>query len=269
MTDANLVRVLGRQTALGVGLIRYDTVAAGPAAIRAAAGKLAAEGKPFIVVDTLTNADLDAIGEACRGFSLVTGGSGLALGLAPRLRPEGMAAATPALPAVGGRIVCLSGSASEATNAQVARFAAAHPVLRLDPVSLADGRQTAAEAVAWALERLEDGPCLVSATAPPAEVKAAQAALGTERAAAMVEAALAAVATALREAGVRRFVVAGGETSGAVATALRASRLAVGAQIAPGAPWCVTVDPEPVALALKSGNFGGEDFFARAILTAP
>jgi uncharacterized protein YgbK (DUF1537 family) len=269
MTDANLVRVLGRQTALDVGLIRYDTVAAGPAAIRAAAGKLAAEGKPFIVVDTLTNADLDAIGEACRGFSLVTGGSGLALGLAPQLRPAGAAVTPPALPAVGGPIICLSGSASEATNAQVARFAEAHPVFRLDPVNLAEGRQTAAEAVAWALERLKDGPCLVSATAPPAEVKAAQAALGTERAAAVVEGALAAVATALRKAGVRRFVVAGGETSGAVATALRASRLAVGAQIAPGVPWCVTVEPEPVALALKSGNFGGEDFFARAILTAP
>ena len=77
------------------------------------------------------------------------------------------------------------------------------------------------------------------------------------------------MATALRQAGVRRFVVAGGETSGAVATALRVSRLAVGAQIAPGVPWCVTVEPEPVALALKSGNFGGEDFFARAIATAP
>ncbi len=269
MTDANLVRVLARQTALGVGLIRYDTVAAGPAAIRAAAEKLAAEGKPFIVVDTLTNADLDAIGEACRDMRLVTGGSGLALGLAPQLRQPGAAAITPALPAVGGPIVCLSGSASEATNAQVARFAAAHPVFRLDPVALAEGRQTSAEAAAWALHRLGDGPCLVSATAPPAEVKAAQAALGADRAAAIVEAALAAVATALRQAGVRRFVVAGGETSGAVATALGVSRLAVGAQIAPGVPWCVTDEAEPVALALKSGNFGGEDFFARAIATAP
>jgi len=269
MTDANLVRVLGRQTALGVGLIRYDTVAAGPAAILAAAGKLAAEGKPFIVVDTLTNADLDAIGEACRGMRLVTGGSGLALGLAPQLRAATAAATAPSLPAVGGPIVCLSGSASEATNAQVARFAAAHPACRLDPVALAEGRQTAAEAAEWALQRLAEGPCLVSATAPPAEVKAAQAKLGTERAAAVVEEALAAVATALRDAGVRRFVVAGGETSGAVATALGVTRLAVGAQIAPGVPWCVTDAAEPVALALKSGNFGGEDFFARAIATAP
>ena len=131
------------------------------------------------------------------------------------------------------------------------------------------GHYEQAEAAAWALNRLESGPCLVSATAPPAEVEAAQVALGADRAAAIVEAALASVATALREAGVRRFVVAGGETSGAVATALRVSRLAVGAQIAPGVPWCRTVDSEPVALALKSGNFGGEDFFARAIATAP
>jgi uncharacterized protein YgbK (DUF1537 family) len=269
MTDANLVRVLARQTGLGVGLIRYDTVAAGPAAILAAAEKLAAEGRPFIVVDTLTNADLDAIGAACRGLKLVTGGSGLALGLAPQLRPAGASPSAAALPAVGGPIVGLSGSCSEATNAQVARFAAAHPVMRLDPVGLAEGRQTVAEAARWALDRLESGPCLVSATAPPAEVKAAQAKLGAERAAAVVEAALAAVAATLRHEGVRRFVVAGGETSGAVATALRVSRLMVGAQIAPGVPWCVTDEAEPVALALKSGNFGGEDFFARAIATAP
>jgi uncharacterized protein YgbK (DUF1537 family) len=269
MTDANLVRVLSRQTALGVGLIRHDIVAEGPAAVRAAAGKLAAEGKPFIVVDTLTHADLDVIGEACRDFRLVTGGSGLALGLAPQHRPAGAALGAPALPAVGGPVVCLSGSCSEATNAQVRRFGEGQPVLKLDPLALAEGRQTAAAAAAWALARLDAGPCLVAATAPPAEVKAAQAALGAERAATVVEAALAAIASTLRNAGVRRFVVAGGETSGAVATALGVARLQVGAQIAPGVPWCTTVEPEPLALALKSGNFGGEDFFAQAIATAP
>lgn len=269
MTDANLVRVLARQSAVGVGLIRHDSVAAGPAAIRAAAESLAAEGKPFIVVDTLTSGDLDAIGEACRDFRLVTGGSGLALGLAPHLRPDGAPLSAAALPTVGGPIVCLSGSCSEATNAQVRRFAERRPVCRLDPVALAEGRQTAAEAAAWALARLEKGPCLVSATAPPDAVKAAQAALGAERAATVVEEALAAVAVTLKRAGVLRFVVAGGETSGAVATALGASRLVVGAQIAPGVPWCVTVGSEPVALALKSGNFGGEDFFAEAIAAAP
>lgn len=269
MTDANLLRVLSRQTALGVGLIGYDTVARGAAAIRAAAEALAAEGKPFIVVDTLTDADLDAIGEACRDFRLVTGGSGLALGLAPQHRPAGAALAAPALPVVGGPVVCLSGSCSEATNAQVRRFAEAHPVLRLDPVALAEGRQTAAEAVDWARARLGSGPCLVAATAPPAEVKAAQAALGAERAAMVVEEALAAVASSLRQAGVRRFVVAGGESSGAVATALGVARLQVGAQIAPGVPWCTTVGADPLALALKSGNFGGESFFEQAIATAP
>ncbi|HET7716635.1 MAG TPA: 3-oxo-tetronate kinase [Bauldia sp.] len=268
MTDPNVVRVLARQTAVGVGLIRHHTVAEGPAAIRTAAETLAAEGNPFIVVDTLTNADLDVIGEACRDFRLVTGGSGLALGLAPRLRAGDVTGAT-VLPEVGGPIICLSGSCSEATNAQVQRFAEKHPVHRLDPVALAEGRQTAAEAVAWAAARLAVGPCLVSATSAPAEVKAAQAALGADRAAAVIEEALAAVAFALRQAGVRRFVVAGGETSGAVATALGVSQLAVGPQIAPGVPWCVTLGAEAVALALKSGNFGGEDFLAEAIATAP
>jgi uncharacterized protein YgbK (DUF1537 family) len=269
MTDANLVRVLSKQTSVGVGLIRYDTVTEGPAAILAAAERLAAEGKPFIVVDTLTNADLDAIGEACRDLRLVTGGSGRARGHAPQHRPAGGAVAAPVLPAVGGPILCLSGSASEATNAQVRRFAERHPVRKVQPVALAEGRETTEALAAWAIEKLREGPCLVSATASPAEVKDAQGQLGAERAAALVEGALAAVAKALRQAGVRRFVVAGGETSGAVATALGVSLLAVGAQIAPGVPWCTTVESEPVALALKSGNFGGESFFEQAIATAP
>ncbi|MCB1502217.1 MAG: four-carbon acid sugar kinase family protein [Bauldia sp.] len=269
MTDSNLVRVLSRQTAVGVGLIRYDTVARGAAAVRAAAEVLAAEGRPFIVVDTLTDADLDVIGEACEGFALVTGGSGLALGLAPRLRPGAVATAATALPAIGGPVVCLSGSCSEATNAQVRNFAANHPVRRLDPIALAEGRDTAADAASWALAKLKDGPCLVSATASPAEVKAVQEKLGTDRAATVVEAALSHVAAELGRAGVRRFVVAGGETSGAVATALGISQLAVGAQIAPGVPWCVASGSVPVAVALKSGNFGGEAFFEQAIATAP
>jgi 3-dehydrotetronate 4-kinase len=269
MTDSNLVRVLSRQTAVGVGLIRYDTVARGAAAVRAAAEALAAEGKPFVVVDTLTNDDLDVIGEACEGFALVTGGSGLALGLAPRLRPGATTATATALPSVGGPIVCLSGSCSEATNAQVRHFAGSHPIRKLDPLALAEGSETAAEAVSWALAKLRDGPCLVSATASPAEVKAVQEKLGTERAAAVVEEALSHIATELRRAGVRRFVVAGGETSGAVATALGISQLTVGAQIAPGVPWCVASGSDPVAVALKSGNFGGEAFFERAIATAP
>jgi uncharacterized protein YgbK (DUF1537 family) len=268
MTDANLVRFLGKQTALGVGLIRHDTIAEGPEAIRAAAEKLAAEGKPFIVVDTLTNDDLMAIGAAVRDFALVTGGSGLALGLAPQHGGAGVGAAV-ALPAIGGPTICLSGSSSDATNAQVRRFAADHPTRKLDPIALAAGTETAAEAAAWALAELEKGPCLVSATAAPAEVKAVQEKLGAERAASIVETALATVARTLRDAGVRRFVVAGGETSGAVATALGIARLRVGPQIAPGVPWCASDEERPVAVALKSGNFGRETFFADAIRLAP
>ena len=268
MTDANLVRFLGKQTRLGVGLIRYDTVAKGAAAIRAAAEALVAGGKPFIVVDTLADRDLTLIGEAVRDFALVTGGSGLALGLAPQHGGAGAATAT-TLPEIGGRVMCLSGSSSEATNAQVAAFAAKHPTRRLDPIALAEGRETAAEAAAWALDALGNGPCLVTATARPEEVRAVQAELGMERAARVIEDALATVARTLAEAGVRRFVVAGGETSGAVATALGISRLRVGPQIAPGVPWCASDEAEPVAVALKSGNFGRETFFEDAIALAP
>ena len=269
MTDPNLVRVLARQTGVGVGLIHYDTVAEGPAAILAEARKLAAAGKPFIIVDTLTHRDLDAIGEACRALSLVTGGSGLALGLAPQLRTAGAVVAATALPKVGGPVVCLSGSCSDATNAQVARFAERYPMRQLDPIALAEGHETAGELATWALGKLRDGPCLISATASPAEVRDVQGQLGAERAAVLVEGALAAVAATLRAAGVRRFVIAGGETSGAVCTALGVSRLIIGPQITPGVPWCATIDAETMALALKSGNFGGADFFEEAVATAP
>ena len=139
--------------------------------------------------------------------------------------------------------------------------------LRFDPLALADGAQSVAAALEWVAR--QEGPALVAATQPPESVRVAQERLGRERAAARVEEALAAIATGARAAGTRRFVVAGGETSGAVAKALGARRLMVGPSIAPGVPWCATMEAEPVALALKSGNFGAESFFADAVELAP
>jgi 3-dehydrotetronate 4-kinase len=268
MTDSDLVRVLGRQTKAKVELVPYATVRRGPAAIAAAFAALSAAGARHAIVDAVEDQQLRDIGTAAADLALVTGGSGIAIGLPENFRGKGLlgpAAGADALPAIGGTAAVLSGSASTATLGQVEAFRAAHPAFRLDPLALARGQDQAAAAIAWARPLLAGGPVLIYASAPPAEVAAAQAALGRERAGALIEAALAAVARGLVEAGVRRLVVAGGETAGAVVQALGVRALRIGPQIDPGVPATVSLDERPLALALKSGNFGGVDFFAKAI----
>ncbi|MBH0238494.1 3-oxo-tetronate kinase [Methylobrevis albus] len=270
MRDPDLVRVLGRQTVARVGLIEHTTVAAGPAAITARAGDLAAAGMPIAIADAISDADLMALGAAFAALPLLTGGSGLALGLPAAYRVAGMLGPTrdaAALAVPAGHAAVVSGSCSKATNAQVAAWQAeGRPAFRIDPLALGDGDALVDEAVAFALPRLGDGPVLVYATDTPDGVKAAQARLGPEASGALVEAALAAIAGRLVDAGVARLVVAGGETSGAVVEALEAQQLRIGAPIDPGVPWTTTESRgRPLALALKSGNFGSTDFFAKAL----
>ncbi len=272
MTDADLRRVVGAQLVGGteVGLIPWRTVAEGAGAIREALAALAADGAAHVVVDALTDADLAALGQAAADMPLVTAASGLGLGLAASFGAAGrLAGGQPdALPKIGGGTLMLSGSCSTATNAQVARWRNdGCALLQLDPLAIADGRQTSDSALDWL--RGQDAPALIAATQPPDYVEAAQKALGRDRAASLVENMLANIAVAACSAGARRFVVAGGETSGAVAKALGAERLAVGPSIAPGVPWCATMGDAPIALALKSGNFGAETFFADALESAP
>ncbi|MEY4748685.1 MAG: hypothetical protein RIQ60_899 [Pseudomonadota bacterium] len=287
MTDANLVRVLQAQTKGRVGLVRHDVVAQGPAAIRARFAALRAEGVRFAVTDALDNTDLVRLAGACADLPLVTAGSGLALGLPAAYAERGWldaAALAEAqasgraarLDAVGGRGVVLAGSCSTATLGQVERWkAAGRPALRIDALALAGdgtpaGREqaltvTAGQALSWAADHLSRGAdVLIHASAPAAEVRAVQAELGVHAAGALVEQALAHIALALQEGGMRRFVVAGGETSGAVVQALGVQRLVVGASICPGVPW-TQAEGRPLLLALKSGNFGGPDFFAEAL----
>jgi len=251
MTDADLRRVLAAQLAEGakVGLVAHAAVRKGPEAIRT---------------------PLAALGDACDGMRLVTAASGLGMALPANFAAQGLLAggAADALPRIGGQALLLSGSCSTATNAQVARWeAGGGATLRLDPLALAERQQDVGTAWDW-LGR-QNGPALVAATQPPDAVRAAQEKLGRARAAALVEETLAGIAVTARARGTRRFVVAGGETSGAVAKALGAERLAVGRSIAPGVPWCATLDAHPIALALKSGNFGAETFFADALECAP
>ncbi|KVA24659.1 3-oxo-tetronate kinase [Burkholderia ubonensis] len=267
MRDANLVHVLQRQTPSKVGLIRYDAIGLGAGAVRATIAQLRAEGARFAIADALSDHDLYVLGEACADLPLVTGGSGVALGLPANFRTAGLLPErdnAASLPRVDGFSAVLAGSASKATNAQVAEWRAQRPSFRIDPLAAARGEPVVEQALAFARSHLPE-PVLIYATATPDEVKAVQQALGVEAAGHLVESTLAAIARGLRALGVRKFVVAGGETSGAVVQALDVKSLQIGAQIDPGVPATATIDAEPLGLALKSGNFGAVDFFDKAL----
>jgi uncharacterized protein YgbK (DUF1537 family) len=266
MTDANLVRVLQSQTGLNVGLLRYDTVSQGVDQVRARIAELRAQGIGMAIADALSDKDLYTLGIACADLPLLTGGSGLALGLPENFRRAGKLRDFDAskLPAVLGGEVVLAGSASVATNGQVAAWLeAGRPALRIDPLALAAGEPVVSQALAFA--RDNEQTVLIYATSSPEEVKAVQHQLGVEQSGSLVENTFGEIAQGLRQSGVRRFVIAGGETSGAVVQALGVQLLQIGAQIDPGVPATVSNTDEPLALALKSGNFGSRDFFSKAL----
>ena len=266
MTDANLVRVLSAQTRRKVGLIDYAVVARGAEAIRGRIDALRREGVEIAIVDAISNDDLLALGPALKGMPLVTAGSGVAIGLPGNWGLARGAAA--GLPREPGTQAVVAGSCSIATQGQVAAFiAAGGPALALDPLRIAAGDDVVAQALAWAAPRLPDGPVLIYSTARPDAVQATQASLGAARAGALVEDAIARIAAGLARLGVRQLIVAGGETSGAVVQALGLTQLAIGEQIDPGVPWCAgqaQAVGARISIALKSGNFGGVDFFTRA-----
>ena len=268
MTDANLVRVLAPQTRRKVGRIGYATVAAGAAAIREATHRLKQDGVGIAIVDALADADLRTIAEAYADLPLVTAGSGIGLGLAEYHRKAGVlahSASAASLPRVQGTAAVLSGSCSTATNGQVLHWVRQRPAFRLDPLCLARDPSHADQALAWARGQDPSTPVLIYATAAAPEVKHVQEELGAARAGQLVEQALARIAKGLVQAGARKLVVAGGETAGAVVSALGVRSLRIGPQIDPGVPWTQSLDDPPIALALKSGNFGSPDFFEKAL----
>ena len=267
MRDPNLVPVLARQSAGKVGLLRYDTIMRGAQAARDQAQQLRADGVKLAIADAISNDDLIVLGEAFADLPLLTGGSGLALGLPAQYRRAGLITAhgnAAQLPAVPDSAIVLSGSCSRATNAQVAHWRALRPAFQIDPLALAEGKPVVVEALDF-VHRHAGQTVLVYATSAPEQVAHVQQTLGVERAGKLVEDALGRIARALHADGVRRFVVAGGETSGAVVQALDVRALRIGPQIDPGVPWTATIDNDPVALALKSGNFGTVDFFEKAL----
>ncbi|MFC0339126.1 Uncharacterized conserved protein YgbK, DUF1537 family [Kushneria avicenniae] len=272
MTDANLVRVMDSQTRHRVGLVEFDCVRRGSEAVRSRFDTLRADGVGVAVLDAIEQQDLETLGEACRDLTLVTAGSGLALGLGARWRDQLTGGDAARLPAIPGREVILSGSCSRATLAQIEHTKAHYPHYRLDALTLAENYQDqVAEALALAREHLDRSPVLIHASASPDNVKRAQQLLGVQAAGEIVERALGEIAGALvNELGVRRLLVAGGESSGAVVSALEVKGLQIGPSIDPGVPWTVTLGTgERLALALKSGNFGSEDFMTKAWETMP
>jgi uncharacterized protein YgbK (DUF1537 family) len=265
MTDASLVRVLARQTTHKVGLVALKQVQAGSATLRAALDKLAADGVRHVVVDAVADTDLGIIGEAIGDDVLVTGGSGVALGLPAAYRRRGLMAhksGADTLPTVAGSAAVLAGSCSAATLGQIANFKGAH--LALDTDAICRGEPVGEKALAWAKDKLGNGPILLSASDKPEVVKALQAKYGIEKSSHAIESTMATLAKGLVAAGVGRLVVAGGETSGAVVGALDVTALRIGPEIDPGVPWTASVGAKPMLLALKSGNFGAPDFFTKA-----
>lgn len=272
MTDPNLLRVLGRQTKHKVGKIDLARVRRGEAAIRTAIMEARAHGVRHLVVDAAGDEDLHAIGLGTEELRLITGGSGIALGLPSLFVRLGMLERGPgvdALPHVDGPAVVLSGSCSRATLAQVEYMRARRPTFSIDTTALDRADGLVESALTWAGDHLHEAPILISASAPPDQVAQTQARFGKEKAGERIEHVFGTIAHELRARGVRRFVVAGGETSGAVVRELGVSALRIGRQIDPGVPWTETVGSPAIALALKSGNFGSEDFFLRAIELAP
>lgn len=272
MRDANLVRVLSRQTDGTVGLVPFATVTRGAAVIRSALSTLKEQGRRYAIVDAVTEADLLAIGEAVDGHALVTGGSGMAMGLPENFRRAGLLGQgdAGALPDAPGAAAVLAGSCSRATLFQLGAVRDRVPTLELDVLATPDAATLVVQALAWAEGKLGEAPVVIAASAPPDRVAALQARLGREAAGALVENAMAEIAAGLVAKGVRRMVVAGGETSGAVVGRLGVKRLRIGAEIDPGVPWTYAEGGNaPLLLALKSGNFGGRDFFLQAFEQLP
>jgi 3-dehydrotetronate 4-kinase len=271
MHDSNLVRVLARQSKTKVGLVDLAVIARGPDAVRARLADLAANGIGAAIADAVFERDLETIGMVALDHRVSVGASGIGLGLARALVASGRVKASKATDIsgerVGGPAACLVGSCSQATLQQIAKAEHAMPVFHLDPEQVVVGKDETQRALTWARERLAKGPILIASSSTPDQVAALQARHGRDAAGQAIEQAMADIAEGLVKSGVRRLVVAGGETSGAVVDRLGIPGFLVGPEIAAGVPVLRAVGAKDgeMLLALKSGNFGGPEFFSDAL----
>ena len=272
MHDANLVRVMARQSRGAIGLIELPAIAAGPDTVRARLEALQVTGVKTAIADAVFERDLETLGEVALETPVSTGASGLGLGLARALVRSGRvssggATTADAIRPVGGPAAVVAGSCSKATLRQLDVAERSMPVLRLDPERLLAGPDEIAAAISWAGDRIAAGPVVIAASASPETVLQLQSQYGREASGHAIETATSIIAAELVARGVRRLVVAGGETSGAAVDRLAIPAFLIGPEIAPGVPVLRTVGNAQgdMLLALKSGNFGGEDFFTAAL----
>jgi uncharacterized protein YgbK (DUF1537 family) len=264
MTDADIRRWLRLQTRSEVGHVPARVVGDGAAAIATALRACAQRGETLAIVDAVADEDLVSIGRACADAPLLTGGSGIALGLPANFIAEGLATGgSHRFEGVEGPAAILAGSCSGMTRSQVDAHLRRHPAMAVAVEDVMAGRTSPDDLVAFIEANHGEAP-LVYSSAAPEDVAAAQERYGREAVSSRLEGLFAETAERLVEGGVSRVVVAGGETSGAVAQALDLGGLTIGPEISPGVPVLVS-DKRGVALALKSGNFGGEDFFDEAL----
>ncbi len=272
MIDSNLVRVLQAQSQHPVGLATVQQVESGSQSLRRVWQDLIDQKKRFVIVDAFTGQHLDTIGESIVDHPLVTGGSALGASLVrARIRIQGECASAEeqqvGIPA-GGSVV-LAGSCARATLKQIEHAKACMPSTKLDLAHIAAGEFDPESVVIWARQHMGAGPVLIYASESAEQRESTAEALGRtaelEHLGERIEEAFALLVNRLVEEGVRRFVVAGGETSGAVTRSLGVKTLRIGEEIDPGVPWTVSDGPMPIALALKSGNFGSGDFFTKAL----
>jgi len=266
MTDSNLVRVLSRQSQYSVGSITHLDIEGGISQIRDSLERQREQGIRHFILDSMRDEHLMLLGETFADSKLITGGSGMAMGLPKNFLDSGMMSGIKQnrRDTFDGKSAVISGSCSEMTRAQVEHFKKNHASFYVDPLRLVSSDHVISEIVAWADQNLSDDPILIYSSSDPEHVAVIQRELGQAQASHLIENAMSLVARELITLGVDRLVVAGGETSGAVIKELGISALEIGDEIDPGVPWTFSIDQPKIAVALKSGNFGGVDFFSRA-----
>jgi 3-dehydrotetronate 4-kinase len=265
MTDPNIVRVLAAQTNLAVHLLGLDLVRQGEKAVAHALEKIRSQTPKAVITDATLNEDLAVLACAAKNLKLVTGGSGLALGLGKNFGLQGRKAARATAPP--GRRAILAGSCSRMTLKQVEVAKNVFPHFQIRPGELHSQLESTLESVLlWASRyRSASNPLLIYTSAAPDEIAQNQKVLGVERAGYLCETFLALVAEKFVDDGISQLIVAGGETAGAIVKKLGLEMLRIGPEIDPGVPWTMASGgTREIALALKSGNFGSEEFFVNA-----
>ena len=263
MSDPDIRRVLSRQSDGAVGHVPMTIVGQGESAIRKALAEEAREGRHLIIVDAVQDENLIAIGAAAKKLRLVTGGSGVAEGLCANFVKSGLIAKKKEeWLGQKGRCAILSGSCSEATRRQIETHGENEMQYEIDVAAVMREEIGVNELVSWLL--VQDGLPIIYSSASPKSVKAVQAEFGANAVADKLGVLFGELAVRLVDAGIERLIVAGGETSGSVVEALATTVLTIGPEIDPGVP--AMRGREKLTLALKSGNFGADDFFQAAAL---